>query len=107
MSPSFIMIIVTYPVSFDSAHICHRLLTMHYAACIQKTSPVNSYYIWNGQQHCDKEYQLFIKTQTIHFKEIEAYILKHHPYDTPEIIGLDIPMLHEPYGHWISTNTMH
>lgn len=45
---------------------------------------------------------MMIKTTRNHYQLVEATILKHHPYELPEIICVTIDAGHPAYLAWVA-----
>jgi periplasmic divalent cation tolerance protein len=69
---------------------------------IIKTSSV---YRWKGKIEHAAEYGAFIKTKASHYKKVERYIKKCHPYEVPEIISWPINKGSKDYLDWIDAST--
>ena len=50
---------------------------------------VKLFYRWNDKINIDEEVKILIKAKEFYYTEIEAYILKHHHYLSPELVKLD------------------
>jgi periplasmic divalent cation tolerance protein len=74
------------------------------AACVQ-VMPIESHYLWQDERRCDEEYLLLMKAQRSDYAALEALILRHHAYELPEIICLDIAAGFAPYLAWMSAQT--
>lgn len=81
--------------------IAMELLSMQLAACVQ-IDKIESLYIWEGEIKKSPEYRVLIKTIVSSYKDVELYLQKHHNYDTPEIMMLEIDHIEERYLGWIS-----
>jgi len=101
---SFCLITTTYPDEQSAKSIIHLLLEQKLAACIQMQT-VQSFYHWEGKVCESCEQLLLIKTRSSLFKKIEALILKHHPYTTPQLIQIPIEQGLEAYLNWIAEET--
>ena len=101
---SFCLITTTYPEEQSAKAIIHLLLEQKLAACIQM-QVVQSFYHWEGKMCESYEQLLLIKTRVSLFKKIEALILKHHPYTTPQLIQIPIEEGLEAYLNWIIEET--
>jgi len=101
---SFCLITTTYPDEQSAKLIIHLLLEQKLAACIQLQT-VQSFYHWEGKLCESHEQLLLIKTRSSLFKKIEALILKHHPYTTPQLIQVPIEQGLEAYLNWIAEET--
>ncbi|QIR75536.1 divalent-cation tolerance protein CutA [Sulfurospirillum diekertiae] len=101
---SFCLITTTCPDEQNAKSIIHLLLEQKLAACIQMQA-VQSFYHWEGKLCESCEQLLLIKTRSSLFQKIEALILKHHPYTTPQIIQLPIEQGLKAYLQWIEEET--
>ena len=76
------------------------LLEQRLAACVQ-VQPVQSYYRWQGELLCEPEQRLLIKTSTARYAELEAFVLAHHSYQTPQIVQCPISAASAGYLAWM------
>jgi len=101
---SFCLITTTYPDEQSAKAVIHLLLEQKLAACIQM-QVVQSFYHWEGKVCESHEQLLLIKTRSSLFTKIEALILKHHPYTTPQLIQIPIEQGFEAYLNWVAEET--
>ena len=101
---SFCLITTTCPDEQSAKVISHLLLEEKLAACIQMQT-IQSFYHWEGKMCESREQLLLIKTRSSLFQKIEALILKHHPYTTPQLIQIPIEQGFEAYLNWIAEET--
>jgi periplasmic divalent cation tolerance protein len=97
-----IVVFVTASSRAEARKIARRLITLHLAACVNVTEPVESTYRWKGKVAREKEFLLVIKTTRDLFKKIEREVLKAHSYTTPEIIALPVIDGTANYLAWIA-----
>jgi len=88
----------------SAKEIAQYLVEEKLAACCNILPEITSVYSWQGTIEQASEHVLLIKTQSNNFKKLEAAILKRHPYELPEIIGIDITKGSQKYLDWISEN---
>jgi len=105
MSSQYIQIMVSIDDQKQAEQLIKALLQKRLIACGQCLPKMNSYFRWQGDICCDEEYLLLLKTQQPHYQAVEQMIKKHHPYDVPEIIAMDIVAGHEDYLTWIKDET--
>ena len=92
--------------SKEKAHQLQRLLVEERAAaCVQILGPISSLYWWEGEIEQAEEWLCLAKTRGSEFTRLERLIKEHHPYETPEIIGLPILAGNRDYLKWISAET--
>ncbi|WP_115717337.1 divalent-cation tolerance protein CutA [Gallaecimonas mangrovi] len=103
--PKALVVLCTCPDNDTATTLSKHLLTEHLAGCINVIPAVRSLYLWQGALCEDSELQLVIKTTAERYAALEAAILKHHPYDTPEIIALAVEKGSADYLNWLAEVT--
>jgi len=84
--------------------LARTLLEARLAACIQIV-PIHSHYRWEGALESADEYRLEIKTRTDRYDALEALLLRHHPYDTPELLAIPVLTGSKGYLSWMDECT--
>ena len=98
------MKLMVYCTCSDSsvAHtIAHSLVEQRVAACVNILPAVRSIYSWQCEIHDDAEVLLLIKTDRNHFQALSDIIIRMHPYEVPEIIGVPLEAGYQPYLEWM------
>lgn len=85
--------------------LARELVEEKLAACVHVEPPVNSVYRWEGQVEQTEEIRLLIKTRTSLSEEVFDWLLRHHPYDCPEILRTAVQVSHDDYEEWVHRNT--
>ncbi|WP_097223099.1 MULTISPECIES: divalent cation tolerance protein CutA [unclassified Streptomyces] len=67
--------------------------------------PVTSVFWHEGEFGTGEEWQLLLKTQQSRYAELEAHILKLHPWQNPEIAAVPIVAGSEACLRWLAANT--
>ena len=98
------LIITTCKTPEQANKLAEGLLEAQLVACVQ-VDRVESLYRWQGKVAKEQEYRLSIKADSAHYKNIEAYLHKNHPYDLPEIICLPIARGSNDYLTWVCAQT--
>ncbi|UXY28566.1 divalent-cation tolerance protein CutA [Streptomyces sp. HUAS TT20] len=75
------------------------------AAGAQIIGPVTSAFWHDGAFGTGEEWQLLLKTTRARYPELEAHILKHHPWQNPEIAAVAIETGSKGCLDWIAANT--
>ncbi|MEV4915670.1 divalent-cation tolerance protein CutA [Streptomyces tirandamycinicus] len=75
------------------------------AACAQISAPVTSVYHWRNAIETGEEWQVLLKTTEERYDALEAHLLAHHDYDTPEIITTPVLRGSAEYLAWIAAET--
>ena len=100
MNEKYCLVITTYTDEENGKKIIDALLSKRLAACIQMM-PIQSFYHWQGEIAHDQEKLLLIKSKTSLYSKIEATIIRHHAYETPEIIQLPVTAGFTGYLDWL------
>ena len=96
-----IKIIQTTIDSINAAKsISEVLVKDNLSPCVQIISNVKSVYQWKDKIEHSSEILLLIKTIPENIQKCKDIILKHHNYDTPEIIVMDGYTLEDDYQAW-------
>jgi periplasmic divalent cation tolerance protein len=74
------------------------------AACANIVPLVHSIYRWQGAIQTDEESLLLLKTTSAAIPHLEQLLRKHHPYDTFELVALDIAGGSPPYLEWVAAS---
>lgn len=84
--------------------IIDEIITCKLAACVQEIK-IKSHYTWKGELcHEDEDLVLF-KTRNELYPELEKKLLEIHPYETPEILFIDVEKGSAAYLAWIDRQT--
>jgi periplasmic divalent cation tolerance protein len=62
---------------------------------------LESHYWWKGRLESAAEVLLVLKTRRSLLKKLEALVLEHHPYSTPEFIALPLLGGNMRYLRWL------
>ena len=68
--------------------------------CVQIIPNIKSVYQWKDKIEHSSEILLLIKTIPENVQKCKNIILKHHNYDTPELIVMDGYILEDDYQAW-------
>jgi periplasmic divalent cation tolerance protein len=99
-SPKIIVALVTCPPDRAPA-LAGALVEARVAACVNIIPAVESVYRWKGAVQHDGEALLVIKTAAGAFEALKQAVLKHHPYELPEVIAVPVEQGHRPYLDWV------
>ena len=88
----------------DATKITKALLSKKLAACVTTLPQGESHYVWKGKLCVEKEYVLLIKTMASAFEKLRRALEEVHPYDCPEIVGVEMEKLSKSYGDWLKGN---
>ncbi|WP_368870067.1 divalent-cation tolerance protein CutA [Providencia vermicola] len=85
----------------NAIKIAQQLLDKRLAACVSLLPEITSIYQWKNTTEQDKEIMLFIKSTHKNQPELFAAIKEIHPYETPELISLDLDKIDSRYLEWL------
>lgn len=71
------------------------------AAGAQVIGPVISAFWHLGEFGTGEEWQLLLTTRVDHYERLEAHLLRHHPWDNPEIVAVSIVAGSAAYLRWL------
>lgn len=100
------VILCTVPSEGDHAvRLARGLVESALAACVNIVGPIRSIHRWEGAVQSEDEFQLVIKTGPDRYEAVEAYLLREHPYDVPEIVAIPIRRGSTSYLDWLDAQT--
>lgn len=85
----------------SAREIARVLVEREVVACVNVTSEVHSIYRWEGAIAEDQEALLVIKTTRRQVSPLEEVLREIHPYDTFELLALEVTAGSGPYLQWI------
>jgi len=100
-SDQFLCVSTTLDSRVAANAIATRLVDLGQAACVQVIGPIDSVYRWQGKMEQAEEWICVAKTDRAHFAALKDIILKHHPYDEPEVIATEIVAGSDGYLAWL------
>ncbi len=101
----YILCLVTIDDLKKASEIAGILVEKNLAACVNIVPEIQSIYRWKGKICNETERMMIIKTREDLFEELEATIIKLHPYEIPEIISFEIQRGFSGYLRWIDDST--
>ena len=102
---SFQLMLVTAPDMKIARKLAQAALTARIVACVNLLPRIESHYRWKGRLERSQEVLLLFKTRASRTAELERLVLELHPYDTPEIITLQLASGNARYLAWLANCT--
>ncbi|MCI0661355.1 MAG: divalent-cation tolerance protein CutA [Acidobacteria bacterium] len=99
-----LVVLTTVESVEDGERLACLLVEGELAACVQVLPPMKSIYRWEGKIEHSREVLLLIKTTAVVYTELEEAIRQNHPYQTPEIIALQVAVGSEKYLDWMANS---
>lgn len=84
-----------------AARIARHLVEQRVAACVNIVPGATSVYRWQGRIEEAAEWILIIKTRSDRFAALREELVKVHPYETPELVALEVTDGLPAYLAWI------
>ena len=104
-SLNFVTVWVTVPSRALAVRLSRLTVESGLAACAQISGPVESIYRWQGAVESAKEWRLVLKTRSALLPKLEALVIAHHPYDTPQFLVLPVLGGSAKYLNWLGEST--
>jgi periplasmic divalent cation tolerance protein len=105
MQSEFLLVVTTLTEREAAETLAAELVQKRLAACAQVEGPLHSVYWWQQQLETATEWKCSFKTPARLYRQLEARIREHHPYDTPEIIAFPIVTGSLDYLQWLTDET--
>lgn len=99
------IVLVTAPKLLVARRLARILLEQRLIACANIVPRVESHYWWQGRIESGDEVLLVLKTRRSSLRKLEAAVLTHHPYDTPEFLVLNLNAGSKRYLDWLDAET--
>ncbi len=100
---SLYVVLTTVDSGEKAQEIARTLVEKRVAACVSVSSPVTSFYHWEGKLEQSREWVLIIKTPD--YKKLQQELLRLHPYQVPEFIVFRAEHVLESYLNWALNET--
>lgn len=104
MNP-FVIISTTFENKSDGEKISRLLLGEKLIACAQLSSPITSYYRWEGEITASTEFTLTVKTTEPLCEKVKTRLKEIHPYELPEIVVQTVTESSVEYMQWVEDET--
>lgn len=95
------MVFCTFPQRGDALRIGTALVEGGLAACVNVLPGVESIYLWEGKTEKSEEILCIFKIVAERFDHFEKALVAMHPYDVPEIVGINANSVSEAYARWV------
>ena len=99
-----IVVFMTSANADEARRIANELVERQLVACVQILPEIESVYRWDGEVQRETEILLLAKTTAARFDDLERVVREMHSYDTPEIVGVPMTHVSEPYRAWLIEN---
>lgn len=100
-----IIVLTNLPDRGAALKLANGLVAKRLAACVSVLAECTSVYRWKGAVENAREVPVLIKTRAARYAELEAEILRLHPYELPEIVAVPAERGLEDYLQWVAGET--
>lgn len=100
-----LLVMTTVPDRESAARIASSAVALRLAATSQIHGPVTSYFWHLGDLGAGQEWIVTFKTTGSRYAELEAHIVAEHPWDKPEVTGIELARGSAAYLAWLETAT--
>jgi periplasmic divalent cation tolerance protein len=99
------LVLSTIDDPLAARRIAGALVEEHLAACVNVSAPIESTYRWRGALTTQTEHLMIIKTRAPLYEALERRLKALHPYEEPEIIGIELKAGARGYLEWLKEST--
>lgn len=98
------IVLTTFESDQQAKPVIDEVLRCKLAACVQEIS-IKSHYAWKGELCHEDEVLVLLKTRKELYPDLEKKLLEIHPYETPEILFVNVEKGSAAYLAWIDEQT--
>jgi uncharacterized protein involved in tolerance to divalent cations len=91
----------TFATHADAEKVARLLVSERLAACAQIIPGITSIYEWEDMLRHDDEVLLMLKTTEETWPRLRDRVAEIHPYDTPELVAVPLPLVSFDYATWV------
>ncbi len=101
----FLQVSTATPTRDQAIELARSAVGERLAAGTQIIGPVTSAFWHDGEFGTGEEWQLLLKTTRARYPELEAHLLKNHPWQNPEVAAVAIEAGSKGCLDWIAAST--
>lgn len=96
----YCIVLTTFESKEQGKRVIDIILQEQLVACVQELN-IQSHYIWKNELCNDNEVLVLMKTTNELYDNLKSRLLEIHPYETAEIVRIDIADGSKDYLSWI------
>jgi periplasmic divalent cation tolerance protein len=100
----YCIVLTTFENKEQGKPVIDTILQEQLVACVQEVG-IQSHYVWKNELCNDNEILVLMKTTNELYEVLKNRLLEIHPYETPEIVRVDIADGSTGYLSWIKEVT--
>ncbi|SQI43691.1 Divalent-cation tolerance protein CutA [Leminorella richardii] len=97
-----VLVLCTAPDEASAQGLAAKVLNEKLAACVTLLPGATSLYHWHGKLEQEYEVQMLLKTDRQHQDALMDMLKQHHPYETPELLAIDVSGGNKDYLSWLN-----
>jgi periplasmic divalent cation tolerance protein len=101
IASEFVVAVSTAPSAEKAAELAHALVGEKLVACVNLVPGVRSIYAWKDGIEDEAEVLMVMKTRRDRVDAVKARLPELHPYETPELIVVELADGLPAYLAWI------
>ncbi len=95
------LVLCTFPNVETARQIGTLAIENQAIACVNLLPGTESIYLWEGKVESSLEVLAIFKTTSQAYPAFADWLARQHPYDTPEIIGIEPANVDPRYSDWL------
>ena len=99
--PRCLQVSTTTAERADAVRLARSAVEARLAASAQIIGPVTSVFWHLGQLGEGEEWQVYLKTTTARYPDLEAHLMREHPWNNPEITATELVQASPGYLEWL------
>jgi periplasmic divalent cation tolerance protein len=103
MSTETCLVFTSVPDEELADRLAHEIIDAGLAACVKALPACAVTYRWEGRIERGTEIPLIIVAHRARYTALEQYLKAAHPYDVPEILGVDCNAGLPDYLRWVAS----
>jgi len=96
-----IVAFVTTNTEREASSLAQKIVQEKLAACVNIVPQIRSVYEWEGEIHDEQEHLLIIKSLKSKIDKLKGFIEKHHSYEVPEFVAIEVDDALPDYSQWV------
>lgn len=101
----YVQVSTATPTREQAVELAGSAVRARLAAGAQIVGPVISVFWHKGEHGTGEEWQVLLKTTSARYDELQAHLLEHHPWDSPEVCAVPITNGAPAYLRWLDAST--
>lgn len=101
----YLLVSTTADSRETAVHLAKSAVAVRLAAGAQVIGPVTSVFWHLGELGEGEEWQVFLKTTADRYADLQAHLIREHPWDKPEVTAVELAAGSKGYLEWLDRTT--